>query len=141
MSKQSKDSTLVSNIRVSQFTRCCGIGVINNIQYQKVKREPIKDYWSGEIKIGNRYYPVKRVSNKQAIESLKKAIKDGFFSYGLLYIALPDNTNMYKQHLKIIKDRGWKFENKTKSNHGDYMIHVYSMTKEQWKKVRKLYAV
>ena len=128
-SKKSKKKKIFCQLYVGQFNGCCGIGIIRDFHWFEIVRKREKTAWSGR---GHTYSVSRAVHNitiKRIKSNINKQMKNGLLNYGLLYAAIPDNTPTYRKVFKALTDLGWKLENTTKSNHGDYNINVLSIAR------------
>ena len=114
--------------RVLQMTNCCGIGVLTGFD-QLFQWNWVTTTLPIHPNYGWREYPrdpefTRKVTKAELVKRLAKWKPRGYRTY---YANIIDNTEIGKTMIEILKDKGWKEEHTTKSNHGNYLIHTLSI--------------
>lgn len=142
MRSAKNSSTIRFHCLRRSMPNCCGVGMITEHNAYKEKWILIHQKYlfswetrrkDGKVKRRQEIAWHKKINPRNLSRTIMKEIKEAFQHYSLLYVALPQHTELYRQITKWYKKHGWKIENETKSNHGDYKIYVMSMTKDKWK--------
>ena len=136
MQSAKNSESIVFNAYTDTMPYCCGVGMIVSHVWKKWKWAKGYDTWTKRWFKYRKYTVLTTVdiSDKKMSCALFKCVKIALQQYSLVYVALPQNTPVYKQVTKWYLAHHFKKENETTSNHGKYKIFVLSITKEEWKK-------
>lgn len=124
------------SIQQTSMPNCCGVGMLTRHAWHRMKSYMNTNPRYPELFGQYRYVPVtnKQLTDTRISRDLFERIRNSLANYELLYIALPQNTLIYKRVTKWYLKHHFKKENETMSKHGEYKIFVLSITRAEWEK-------